>query len=275
VTENKNLVPPLLIGLGATLWIALALVFYYYTHKPFTVDFISSAVLDLWQIFIGVAIMALSGGIGLWILTNRANFSPLTNIALQAAMGAGLIGLVVFLIGATIGFHISYFAVLLFVGFFLLRRHILHWIKQWTQLKTVFSKNGLVITLAIATGLLLLWTLAVALAPPLHFDALTYHLALPRNYQLSGNIAYTSDNIFWGMPQQIEMLYLFAMGLGGAEAATMLGWGLGALTLIGLLGYLKEMVNLTAAWVAVACLLGGSSLASSLSWGYTEWPVML
>lgn len=275
MTENKNLVPPLLIGLGATLWIALALVFYYYTHKPFTVDFISSAVLDLWQIFIGVAIMALSGGIGLWILTNRANFSPLTNIALQAALGAGLIGLVVFLIGATIGFHISYFAVLLFVGFFLLRRHILHWIKQWTQLKTVFSKNGLVITLAIATGLLLLWTLAVALAPPLHFDALTYHLALPRNYQLSGNIAYTSDNIFWGMPQQIEMLYLFAMGLGGAEAATMLGWGLGALTLIGLLGYLKEMVNLTAAWVAVACLLGGSSLASSLSWGYTEWPVML
>jgi len=276
VTENKNSIPPLLIGLGATLWLALALVGYYYTHKPFEVEFISGAVLACWRIFIGIAIISLAGGIGSWILTDRVSFSPMANIALQAALGSGLLGLVLLLIGATIGFRTIYLAVLMFAGFILLRKHIrLWWIKHWAQLKTIFSKNGLVITLAIATGLVLLWTLAVSLAPPLHFDALTYHLALPRIYLSSGNLAYTPDNIFWGMPQQIEMLYTLAMGLGGAEAATILGWGLGVLTLIGLLGYLAEKVNLTAAWVAVACLLGGRSLATSLSWGYTEWPVML
>ncbi len=38
---------------------------------------------------------------------------------------------------------------------------------------------------------------------------------------------------------------------------------------------MKEKINLTAGWISVACLLGGRSLAASLSWGYTEWLVML
>ncbi|MGB7874644.1 MAG: hypothetical protein WBL25_09695 [Anaerolineales bacterium] len=272
--DNKNS-RSLLIGLGATLWLVIALVGYYYTHKPFTVEFISSAMLSFWRLFVSAAIISLSGGIGAWILSGRTSFSPLTSIALQAALGSGILSLAVLLISMTIGIRTLYFVFLLLAAGLLARRHILDWLRQWKQFKRLFSKNGFVIALALGTGLVLIWTLATALAPPLQFDALTYHLALPRSYLLSGSMAYNPDNIFWGMPQQIEMLYTLAMGLAGAEAATMLGWGLGALTLIGLLGYVKEKISLTAAWASVICLLGGSSLAISLSWGYTEWPVML
>jgi len=232
-------------------------------------------MLSFWRIFIAAAIISISGGIGTWILSGRVSFPFLANIVIQAALGSGILGVILLIMGMTIGFRTVYFVILMLIGGILFRKHILIWIRQWAQIKALFSKNALVIVLATGTGLILLWTLAISLAPPLHFDALTYHLALPRTYLLNGSMAYSPDNIFWGMPQQIEMLYTLAMGLGGIEAAPALGWGLGVLTLIGLLGYVKEKVNLTAGWVAVACLVGGQSLATSLSWGYTEWPVML
>jgi hypothetical protein len=276
MSDGANKSPrALLIGLAASLWLVIALVGYYYTHKPFTAEFTLHTLITLWRLLIVIGIISLSGGIGAWILSKRTSFSALTSIALQAALGSGILGLVTLLMGETIGFHPLYFAVLLLMPGILLRNYILSWIRKWEQLIAIFSKSGLVITLVLGTGLILLWTLATALAPPLHFDALTYHLALPRSYLLAGNMAYNPDNMFWGMPQQTEMLYTFAIALAGTETATALGWGLGLLTMIGLLGYVKERVNLTAAWAAVACLLAGQSLASSLAWGYTEWPVML
>lgn len=264
----------LLIGLGATLWLAIALVGYYYTHKPFTVEFISGAILSFWRVFIAAAIISISGGIGSWLLSNKISFPPLTATILQTTLGSGILSLILLLTGMTIGFRPANFAVLMLLGSILFRNYILTWIRQWAQIKSLFHKNGLVIALAIGTGLVLLWTLALSLAPPLHFDALTYHLALPRTYLLNGSISYIPDNVFWGMPQQTEMLYTLAMGLAGTEAATTLGWGLGVLTLIGLLSYVTDRVSLPAGWVTVVCMLGGRSLATSLSWGYTEWPVM-
>ena len=271
--DKKN-TPTLLIGLSVTLWLVITLVGYYYTHKPFTAEFITGAVLMLWRMIACVGIISIAGGIGAWILSNRVIFPAVTGIAVQAALGSGILGLTVFLMGVTVGFRTLYFVILLLAISLFTWKHILNWFHQWVQIKTLFSKNGFVIALALGTGPVLLWALATALAPPLHFDALTYHLALPRLYLLAGNMVYTPDNVFWGMPQQIEMLYTLAMALGGAEAATILGWGLGVLTLLGLLGYIKEKINLRAGWVAVACLLGGRSLAISLAWGYTEWPVM-
>ena len=273
--DNKKSMRPLLIGLGATLWLVIALVGYYYTHKPFSVEFITGTLLALWRLFLSMGIITISGGIGVRVLSGQTGFPVLAEMAIQAALGSGILGMTVLLMGITVGFRPLYFILILLATSVIFRKGILTWLRHWSQVKSLFVKNGFIITLAFGCGLILLWTLVTALAPPLHFDALTYHLALPRSYLLSGNMAYNLDNAFWGMPQQIEMLYTFAMALGGVEAATTLGWGLGILTLIGLLGYLKEKVNLTAGWVAVACLLGGSSLAISLSWGYTEWPVML
>lgn len=265
----------LLIGLFSTFWLIAALIGYYYTHKPFSVEFVSGMLILFWRLLVVAVILSIAGGIGAWILSSRTNFSPLTNIAMQAALGSGILGLVMLLMGMTIGFRTLYCAIFLAGTAFMLRKQILVWVKQWFHLKAYFSKSGLIVTLVLGTSLILFWTLFTALAPPLQFDALTYHLALPRFYLITGSMVYTPDNIFWGMPQQTEMLYTLAMSLGGAEAATTLGWSLGFLTLLGLLGIVREKFNLLTAWASVACLLGGSSLVVSLASGYTEWPVML
>jgi hypothetical protein len=74
------------------------------------------------------------------------------------------------------------------------------------------------------------------------------------------------------MPQTGEMLYTLAMGLSfGNSAGAVLGWGIGLLTLAGVIGYVLEMYDTRAAWVAAACLLEGFTLAVSLAWGYADW----
>ena len=95
-----------------------------------------------------------------------------------------------------------------------------------------------------ATGCLALvifgFTLLTALAPPLKFDALVYHLALPRQYLLAGRMDYVPQIMFWGMPQTAEMLYTWAMSLGGEPAAVVTGWLVGLVALFGLLGLIAR-----------------------------------
>lgn len=277
--DNKENKSPytLLIGLACTIWLVIALVGYYYTHKPITIEILSSLLIILWRLVVAAGILTLSGGLGTVVLAKfkGIDLPPLTTMAVQSALGAGVLGLVILLVGFTLGIKPLYFGIILLGGFALLGKPTLNWLKQWASLKSCFSKNPFIILLALGCGLLLFWSLGFALAPPFQFDALTYHLALPRWYLLSGNLNYTPDNMFWGMPQKAEMLYTFAMALGGAEAAVVVGWGLGLLTLASLLEYVTQKFNLTAGWVAVTCLLAGSSLVRSLSSGYIEWLLML
>jgi len=129
VSNNSNKSPRiLLIGLASTFWLIIALVGYYYTHKPFTIDFITGALVSLWRLLIALGIISLSGGIGAWILSSRTSLPALTSIAMQATLGSGILGLVVLLIGVTIGFHSCYFAIFSFASGILAHKHILAWL---------------------------------------------------------------------------------------------------------------------------------------------------
>ena len=110
---NKKNTVALLIGLSATIWLIIALVGYYYTHKPFTVNFIIGALLTFWRLLIMGVIISISGGLGSWILSSRTTFSPLTSIAIQTTLGSGVLGLVVGIMGMIVGFHVLYFIILL------------------------------------------------------------------------------------------------------------------------------------------------------------------
>ncbi len=129
--------------------------------------------------------------------------------------------------------------------------------------------------LGVGLGLLGLAALLVALAPPLAFDSLTDHLVLPASYLQQGRVGYLAWTPFSGMPQNVEMLYTWAMALGGNEAAAMLGVDFGLLAAIGLLGYLGERLDGRAAWVAAAALLAGFTPVILLSSAYDDWLIFL
>ncbi len=268
------------IGLLAFLCFAGLTISYFVVHKPFTPDLALSLGLALGRFFVVGLIVAAAGGLGQRVLSMvmppALLQSPLICLALQAASGLGLLALGVLVVGVLGGIRpwIGWLVLaLLLIG---LRRNVLAWMGHWRGLALAWSQAGrLGKFLASCIALLIFFTLQTALSPPFRFDALTYHLTLPRLYLAAGRFYEVPQNIFWGMPQSAEMLYTWALALAGEPAAPVLGWAFGVLALAGLLGFGLQKYDADTGWVVAAALISGFTLASSLSWGYADWLVIL
>ncbi len=267
----------LFFGLAGIFWILAVMLAYVAVHKPFSSEQLILLLKAFWQLLVGVGVVSLMGALGAKLFPSiEENFSPLTALSLQSALGMGVLSVFILLLGATLGFSTFVFAVLFLGLAIFLRQNLLLWWKSWRVLIPFFKKSAFFEkTLASGVLFILLVTLAKSLLPPLAFDSLVYHLTLPKIYLLEGRINYIPELMFWGMPQIQEMGQSFAMALGGAESAVVFSWTLGVLTLASLLGYLSEKFSSRAAWGALAALLAGFSLSDSLSWGYVGWATML
>ncbi|MCJ7823647.1 MAG: glycosyltransferase family 39 protein, partial [Anaerolineales bacterium] len=117
-------------------------------------------------------------------------------------------------------------------------------------------------------------SLMEALAPPVHFDALVYHLELPKDFIQAGGLTFTPENRYWGNPLLAEMLYTWAMLLGGVQTASALGWIVGIVSVLGI-GSLVQRYGKDSAWAAIVAILVGETLWSSLAWAYADWFAIL
>lgn len=267
---KKNIV----LGSLGMLWLVIVLIGYYYTHKPFTPEVLVGLLIASWRILIVLGIVSLSGGIGFKILKGRAG-QVLSQSITQAALGLGILSVITLIIGATCGLYWWLFGSVMIFSGFLLRKSTVEWWNSWVVLKEDWRKSGnFGKTIAILLIFILTCSFIISLAPPLEFDAMTYHLAIPRAYLYESHISFLPNNVLWGMPEGTEMLNTLVMVLGGNETASLLGWFLGLLTIMGIFSYAKERLGNNAAWVAITCLLVGETFSSSLAWGYNEWPSM-
>lgn len=127
---------------------------------------------------------------------------------------------------------------------------------------------------------LLVWpTLVALLHPTVFYDALVYHLALPKAYLLSGSTAPLPWNVYSHFPACGELLFTLAWALGGQLAAQLLAlawWALGCLAL----GHAARaaggpvagrwalaLAALTPCFLSSAGLVGVDVLAAALSAG--------
>jgi len=269
--NNKKL----MYGILGMAWLLIALIGYFYTHKPFSPEETTNLLVAVWRVVIVFGIFSLVGGIGFQILKGRHN-QPLSQTTIQAALGLGIVSVATLNLGMWIGFVPWLFATIIILAGFLLRHSIINWWRSWIHLKKAWSQSGIFgKTAAILTLIILSCTFLISLAPPLAFDALTYHLAIPQEYLLEGRVTYLPEIIYWGMPEQTEMLFTLAMLFGGIETGALLGWCIALLALVGTFSFANERLDTRAAWAAVVCLLAGETFSSSLAWGYVEWPSML
>jgi hypothetical protein len=270
-SEKTALNRRILFAGAGLVWLVVVVALYYVSHKPFSLEMAQSLGKAAWQVGISIAIVSLAGGLGTSILP-VLELSPLARISFRAALGLGLLGLGVLVLGSTLGLNALLSGGVLVLLGLLLRRSLRAWWEDFSELRQLWSRSGVFGRLvALGSMLILLSTLLAALAPPLKWDALVYHLLLPQAYLQSGRILYTPWLSFWGMPQLGEMLFTWANALAGQGAASVLGWASGVLALLGTLGYTHQRFGLRAAWGAVAALLSGFTLASSLSWSYVDW----
>ena len=261
----------LMITLGAIAWILLVICVFYAGHKPFSPAIMLRLVIAAWQITVSFMVIALAGGLGKRLIRSY-EINPLSMLVLQSAAGLGLISIGILIISSVIGLNAYLCWIIALILALFTWRETLAWISSWRALIQLWEESGR-FGKALGFGILglLLCALIIGLAPPTRFDALVYHLALPKIYLISGSVRYLPEIMFWGMPQIGEMLFTWSMGLAGNETATLLGWWVGVLALGGLIGYVAERFNGNAGWVAAAALMSGYSMTSLLSSGYVEW----
>ncbi|HWQ04330.1 MAG TPA: hypothetical protein VN452_03135 [Longilinea sp.] len=265
----------LLIGLSAILWPFFVLMLYYVSHKPFSPELAVSLAVAFWGILLGAILVATAGAIGQRIAPFE-DLPRLVRLSLQSALGLGAYALFILIVGATVGLNVWLLGLLPLTVGIALRRSLLKWLRQVSALRDLWRESdSMGRAVAVLIVLLLLNALIVALAPPLKFDALVSHLALPQAYLEAGRVQYLSSQVMSGMPQNAEMLFTWAIALGGLPAATVLGWWIAVLAVVGLLGYFSQKLNVPSAWAAAAALLAGFSLVMLTAWGYVDWLALL
>lgn len=261
------------------LWILLILAGYYVTHKPISAEQLLPSLLALTDLLLAGAVLAVLGGTGRWLMCSSSPTNSLAALAVQTALGAGLWSLVWLALGL-LGLLNSWVAVLvLFCGLILLRQPIRLWADGLSELRAIWGEApGIEKFLLLSSAVLTLNQLWIALAPPVKFDALSYHLALPRLYLAAGRFYFIPVIPYWGHPQLAEMLYTWNMALGRPETAAVFSWLMGAVMLLGILGFSRRFAphdrpgfNASSAGIfAVAAVLCGATARLMLGWSYID-----
>ena len=119
-------------------------------------------------------------------------------------------------------------------------------------------------------GLLALLSVGLALAPASSTDALVYHLASPKAYLEAGELINLPNNIYSFFPQQIEMLYLFALALSSDSLAQLTGLGIVFLLLLALWLYTRQNSDANFAWLAPLVLISTPTFFNVASSAYVD-----
>lgn len=258
----KHKLPPFLL----LAWFTAGLIGYVAGHKPFGAAQLLVWLQAAWQALTAIIILTLAGGLGEKILPPTP--AGMVRAALSAGLGLGLLGFTTLGVGLFLGAGGGFSLGLLLTAALLAGRKSRAWLRNF---QTPFSFAPLSWPLCLLLLLLLLPPLLSALAPPLTWDALVYHLALPQLAAHSGRIAYTPDLMYAGMPQLTEMLYLLALSLAGTPAAAFLGLLIGLLALLALSEFSAQQFSPRAGQGTLMALAAGETLMNELGWGYVDW----
>ena len=181
---------------------------------------LTAASLDHLASLVQAAILLLSAiGLGAWVL-RRAGFAlgdGLSCAAFGGGLGLGVYSLLMLLLGS-LGVMSPYvFALVPVAAMVLGGRDLCDVLRAlWCVFAAGMSKFSLY--------RVFLWTLPIfllmvnvihAFIPPLQYDVAEYHLAAPMQYWRAGHIFFIHDNVYANFPQNVEMLYTWALVLKG------------------------------------------------------------
>ncbi|PKO06791.1 MAG: hypothetical protein CVU41_04000 [Chloroflexi bacterium HGW-Chloroflexi-3] len=262
---------PIVTAIIAFSWFFLIIIGYYVTHKPVNPSQTISLIAHTWKIFLGLWLISLAGGLGRMFLRFE-NHPGWIRCYLQTGFGIGILSILVLIIGSIWKINSLIISGLLLLLSLITIRSCISWIKDLfrNEANPHQKLNSPTKIIIILLGLIFLSQLLVSLAPATRYDALNYHLTLPKTYLLQEKISDIPWLVMSGMPQGSEMIYTVLMGLGGESSVLIFNGLIGALITLGLIGYLGNKIGQESAWVGVASLFGGFTFASALSWGYVD-----
>lgn len=206
------------------------------------------------------------------------------------ALLIGIYSYLIFAIGL-VGFLHKEVVTLLTLGYFLLNVYFFRKdIKQFlrSNLRLNLKSKSQNILLAIISTLVLI-NLIGALGPELGFDALWYHLTLPKLYLINNTITHFTGNLLYysDMPKLTEMLYAGALSLGSEITAKLVHFAFGILSAIALyklarmffdskislVSVLIFYSNLVVGWLSITAYvdLARTFFEIMALWGFLKW----
>jgi hypothetical protein len=258
------------------IWAVMVTAWYFVVHKPFSPEQMIALLSVLLDLLAASALVCLAGGFGRYLLRRLPGLNALEQASVQFAFGLGVLSLV-WLAAGLAGFfkpYLAWSAVL--ISLVLCRRFVQGWLSD--------LRDGCLASVPVMTfdklafsfvGFIALVNLSLALAPPMRWDSLVYHLEIPRRYAAIGGIAFLPDNLYAGFPGLSAMWFTLAILLKAPVTAAVFGWAVGLIAILALVGFASGRQIFRYRWLAPAILLSGSSVSQALHWAYVDWWVIL
>ncbi|NMC36077.1 phospholipid carrier-dependent glycosyltransferase [Candidatus Beckwithbacteria bacterium] len=184
-------------------------------------------------------------------------------ILAYAILGAGLLGILYPWVLCLLG--------LAFLGFV-----IFYTVKHWSQLRTFILDLKPETTLDYFLMLMLLVFALIhlmgVLAPEIFFDALWYHLTLPKLYLAKHTFSFIPGDLYYysAMPQLGEMLYTLGLVIGGQLGARLWHFLFGILTTLAIYIFGSKHLSKRAGLVAALLFISDLAVAWLITTAYID-----
>ncbi len=106
-----------------------------------------------------------------------------------------------------------------------------------------FSPKLIDILLVLAFLILLMPPLLQVFTPPYSWDALTYHLTVPRIYIDNGGFVYIPLNIYSNMPMNVDLLFLVCLRFADDVVAKLLHFSLGIFLVLAMINFSRRHLH--------------------------------
>ena len=264
-----------LMAIIIILWTALLVGGFFWAHKPFDLTLLAGLGRTLGSMGVWLGLTALGAALGRRLMGPAlADEWPFTRLALTAGVGLGLLAVLMGLIGLLGGLRppVAWGVVLLLAG--LLWRDLRHTLADVRRLALPRPGSRWQRWFLFYGLFSLSLTLVTALAPPIAWDSLVYHLTGPKLYIAAGRLGHPIDLPYLGFPALGQMQFTLGMLLIGDGVAALLHFGYGLLALALTVGLARRAFGDTAAWFAGVILLSVPSLFTLMSWPYVDITLM-
>jgi 4-amino-4-deoxy-L-arabinose transferase-like glycosyltransferase len=256
---------PQLAGLG--LAIAALVVHVFLTLHGTRMD-VTGPVLVLDHIFtIGVtaALLAVCIAVGIACLyrIGLSDLSAIDTLAYSAALGMGVVATAILILGSTVGFSSVGLWVLVGSLAALARRHVssipglvggaLRGLADDAKISPLLSLPCYLLFLAAA-----MFLLVAAVAPPVDFDALMYHLHIPVQWLEHGAPFVPEDNLHAAQVGLMHMLYLPLISAGALAGPSVLSAILAMFLGLSVYSICRQVFGVISAVLALALLWGNA-----------------
>ncbi len=260
----------ILAGLSV-FWIFVVYLLFYRIQKPFTVETFLAFGDSFLNILVALFILLLGTALGHRLLRGLSFTSLGEELVFAAGMGLGTLSLFTLGLGL-LGLLYPWLFYALSLGLaLLLLPQILSLLKRVTQLR-IPSRPPLFIGLYLVATLSL--SFLIALAPPISFDALLYHLVGPKLYIQEHRI-WAVDNFALYHPSLMEMLFTWGMLLKGDIVAKLIHYLYGLLAGAAIFLLAKRYLSSKVGWWSLVLVWSMPMVWVVMEWAYTDLGLVL